>query len=152
MSNEQSPRFHVDGTLPEEGHIFVFGSNEAGRHGAGAAKAAKVHFGAHYGVGRGPSGQSYAIPTKDKNLKTLPLDAIAQSVEDFLRYAKIFPEKRFFVTRIGCQLAGYANEDIAPLFANAPPNCSFAKEWRPYIRDAKPLPIDLRPDPRPGPY
>ena len=56
--------------------LFVFGSNEAGRHGKGAALHAKQHYGAEYGVGVGPSGDAYAIPTKDGKLKTLPLTKI----------------------------------------------------------------------------
>lgn len=131
-------QYHQDGSSPTGPEIFVFGSNEAGRHGAGAAKAAKIQFGAVYGVGRGPTGQSYAIPTKDKDLRTLSLEKIEKSVNDFLDYARLYPEKTFFVTRIGCDLAGYKNEDVAPMFKNAPANCSFAKEWRAYMH-ASPL-------------
>lgn len=99
--------------------IFVFGSNLAGRHGAGAALIAKNQFGATYGVGFGPQGQCYAIPTKDRNLKVLPLDEIEPYVKVFIEYAKQNPELTFKVTKVGCGLSGYSVSDIAPMFRDA---------------------------------
>lgn len=110
--------------------IFVFGSNRAGRHGKGAALFAKNHRGAIYGQGFGRQGNSFAIPTKDENLKTLPLASIELGVLAFLLYADEHPELEFEVTRIGCGLAGYSEEEIAPMFANAPKNCHLPKGWR----------------------
>lgn len=109
--------------------VFVFGSNLAGRHGAGAALHARENYGAEYGVGIGPTGRSYAIPTKDKNLNVLPLDDIQLAVNDFIMYAIAHPETVFFVTRIGCGLAGYTDKQIAPLFEHAPNNCSLDMIW-----------------------
>ena len=100
--------------LPNE--VFVFGSNLAGIHGAGAAKDACIRFGARWGVGVGLSGQSYAIPTKNANLETLPLGDIAVFVEEFLGFASRNSKLTFLVTPIGCGLAGYEPKDIAPLF------------------------------------
>lgn len=99
--------------------IFVFGSNLAGIHGAGAALIARNQFGAILGVGFGPQGHSYAIPTKDRNLKSLPLDEIEPYVNIFIEYAKMLPHLTFKVTKIGCGLAGYSVTDIAPLFRAA---------------------------------
>ncbi len=99
--------------------IFVFGSNLSGRHGAGAALIAKNQFGAIYGVGFGPQGQCYAIPTKDRNLKVLPLNEIEPYIKVFIEYAKQNPESTFKVTKIGCGLAGYSVYDIAPMFRDA---------------------------------
>lgn len=96
--------------------IFVFGSNLAGYHGAGAARNAVEVWGAQYGVGFGPTGQSYAIPTKDKDIQTLPLTRIAVYTGEFASYASNHPELTFLVTRIGCGLAGYTDEEMAPLF------------------------------------
>ena len=110
--------------------IFVFGSNLAGRHGAGAAKAAKELWGAVYGVGIGRQGRAYAIPTKDHSIKSLPLNQISYHVADFLIHAAAHPEDEFVVTRIGCGLAGYHDEDIAPMFSNAPVNCTLPEGWR----------------------
>ena len=126
--------FHQDNTTPR-GHdwVFVFGSNLAGRHGAGAAKVAHVNFGAKYGVGAGPTGRSYAIPTKDRHLKSLSLDEIRHQVTTFIEVAKSKPKSRFYVTRIGCGLAGYADADVAPMFASAPMNCSFPEPWREHL-------------------
>lgn len=97
-------------------NVFVFGSNLAGRHGAGAALFAKKHHGAIYGVGEGIQGNSYGIPTKDSNIQTLPIESIRGYVDNFLKFAGDNPQCNFNVTAIGCGLAGYTPEDIAPLF------------------------------------
>jgi len=114
--------------------VFVFGSNLAGQHGAGAAKFACRHRSAQYGVGEGRTGNAYAIPTKDQMLRTLHIDEIAFRVRRFIRYARDNPEVLFQVTPIGCGLAGYKPEQIAPLFIDAPTNCQFRDErdrdWR----------------------
>lgn len=133
MTHQRFSRYHPDHTLPpadDASWVWVFGSNLAGRHGAGAAKVAKVSFGAVYGHGRGPTGRAYAIPTKDGSLKVLELAQIEKSIEDFVLYASIHPEKLFFVTRVGCGLAGHDDALIAPLFAAAPPNCSLPIDWK----------------------
>lgn len=111
------------------GPIFVFGSNLAGRHGAGAAKDAVKYYGARYGKGEGHHGCSYAIPTKDKNLNPLPLDEIRRYVRRFLGYAALYSHLTFRVTRVGCGLAGYKDEQIAPMFSKATNNCILPKEW-----------------------
>lgn len=128
VASLRSYAFHQDGTAPADG-VFVFGSNLASRHGKGAALLAKQRYGARGGIGYGPSGNSYAIPTKDAALGVLTIAAIRRYVVDFLNYARLHPEQRFFVSRIGCGLAGYADADIAPLFLGAPGNCSFAEPW-----------------------
>ena len=131
--------YHIDGTIPNKGTVFVFGSNLAGKHGAGAAYVAAKSFGAIYGQGVGymeksVDKRSYAIPTKDKTIHTLPLEAIQLHINNFLKFAYDHPELQFFVTRIGCGLAGYKDYQIAPLFINAPENCSFAEKWRSDIK------------------
>lgn len=110
--------------------IFVFGSNLAGRHGKGAARFAKEHHGAVYGIGTGLQGDSYAIPTKDERLRTLPLITIRAHVEAFKKMARSFPSWTFNVTRVGCGLAGYSDDDIAPMFHDAPMNCKLPEGWR----------------------
>ena len=97
--------------------IFVFGSNLAGRHGAGAALCAFCKHGAIYGQGGGIQGNSYGIPTKDGRLNTLDLHLIEQHVWEFFRFAHSHPEMTFNVTPIGCGLAGYTPYEIAPMFA-----------------------------------
>lgn len=125
-------KFHKDGTQPRHGEVFVFGSNLAGRHGAGAAKAA-LKFGAKMGVGVGLSGMTYAIPTKDEYLRTLPLNIIELYVDRFNRFTLQYPEVEFFVTRVGCGLAGYTDKDIAPMFRGASGNCNFSEEWKRFV-------------------
>ena len=103
----------------EDGEIFVFGSNESGIHGAGAAKLAFDKFGAVWKVGVGHEGKTYAIPTKDYVIKTLDLEEINDYVKEFLIYAEKNPDFTFLVTKIGCGLASYKEVDIAPLFKKA---------------------------------
>lgn len=109
--------------------IFVFGSNEAGVHGAGAARIANKLFGAKMGIGIGRTGQTYAIPTKDKSIRTLPVKAIEEYVQEFIEEAKNFPHLTFLVTQIGCGLAGYNPKDIAPMFRDAPSNVVIPEEF-----------------------
>ncbi|WEX09164.1 hypothetical protein [Chelativorans sp. AA-79] len=110
--------------------VFVFGSNLAGRHGKGAALWARHHRGAIYGRGVGPQGDAYAIPTKDRHLRVLPLPVIRSHVADFLGYARHRPDLRFEVTPIGCGLAGYRPDQIAPMFAGAPANVFLPDAFR----------------------
>jgi hypothetical protein len=99
---------------------FVYGSNEAGIHGAGAAKHA-LQFGAKMGV-TGLMGQTYGISTKDESIQTLPLDKIHDYVREFLYEAETRPQLVFLVTEIGCGLAGLTPEQIAPMFRGASSN------------------------------
>lgn len=125
--------FHEDGTLPTTGEIFVFGSNLAGRHGKGAAFIATKRFGAVYGVASGMTGQCYAIPTKDEVLRTLSLETIAKSAGVFCEFTYINKDKRFFVSAVGCGLAGYKPSDIAPMFSGCNVNCTFPHTWYGYV-------------------
>lgn len=110
--------------------IFVFGSNLAGRHGKGAALCAYRQHGAIYGRGVGLQRDSYAIPTKGLKLEVLPLGEIAEHVRVFLAFASNNPQLVFNVTKIGCGLAGYKEEQIAPMFQDAPINCILPDGWR----------------------
>lgn len=124
--------FHRDHTRPAKGQVFVFGSNEAGIHGAGAAALA-LEYGAVWGKGVGHYGMTYAIPTKDRNVETLNLSKIRPYIVDFVAYTKAHPELQFFVTRVGCGLAGYEDYQIAPLFKGAQ-HCSFPETWEQYVK------------------
>lgn len=112
------------GTLPEritpsqvnilaDGEIFVFGSNFQGRHMGGAARVAQEKYGAVWGIGEGLQGNSYAIPTMEG------LENLAPAVQRFTSFAKQHQELKFFVTAIGCGIAGYQADEIAPFFLNA---------------------------------
>lgn len=94
--------------------IFVFGSNLAGLHGGGAARVAMNKFGAVWRQGVGLQGQSYAIPTMQGGPET-----IRPYVDEFIEFAKNHPALKFYVTRIGCGIAGFKDEEIAPLFRSA---------------------------------
>lgn len=110
--------------------IFVFGSNLAGRHGKGAALYARRYRGAVYGQGEGLQGNSYAIPTKDAQLRKLPLPVVACAVERFVAFARLRPDLQFQLTPIGCGLAGFTRQQIEPLFAAIPANVIPPPEWR----------------------
>ena len=94
--------------------IFVFGSNLAGSHGGGAARLAYDRFGAIWGQGVGLQGQSYGIPTMHGGV-----EVIKPYVDEFIEFAKQHPEYQFLVTKIGCGIAGFAIEEMAPLFQQA---------------------------------
>lgn len=114
--------------------VFVFGSNLPGYHGAGAALYARQHYGAIMYRGRGIQNRSYAIPTKDWDLRVLPLDRIKPFVDEFAEFALNYeiarPEIVFRLTAIGCGLAGYLPDQMAPMFKHCPPNCYYPVEWK----------------------
>ncbi len=101
-------------TQLEKNEVFVFGSNLAGAHGGGAALLAFRKFGAIWGQGVGLQGQSYGIPTMQGGVET-----IKPYVDEFIEFAKTHSDLIFLVTRIGCGIAGFTNEEIAPLFCAA---------------------------------
>jgi len=101
-------------TQLRKGEVFVFGSNLDGYHGGGAARIAMKEFGAVWGQGVGLQGQSYAIPTMQGGVET-----IKPYVDEFITFAKEHKKLTFFVTPIGCGIAGFTPKEIAPLFAAA---------------------------------
>jgi hypothetical protein len=115
----------IERTTPEiiktisENEVFVFGSNLSGRHGKGAAKTA-LSWGAKYGQASGIQGKTYGIPTKDASIRrTLSIEEIKPFVDDFIEWAKYNSGNIFYVTEIGCGLAGLKPKEIAPLFKEA---------------------------------
>ncbi len=111
MKQKFTPEFITE-LQPNE--IFVFGSNLQGMHAGGAARVAYNKFGAVWGNGVGLQGQSYAIPTMHGGV-----EAIRPYTDEFIKFAAQHPELTFLVTRIGCGIAGFADKEIAPLFASA---------------------------------
>lgn len=112
-----------------DGQYFVFGSNLAGKHIGGAALTAKNKFGAIEGKGEGIQGQSYAFPTLDESLEQRTHAELNESVRKLYSIAKSMPDKTFFLTKVGCGLAGYEEEYIKSLFKNAPQNIILPKDW-----------------------
>lgn len=110
--------------------IFVFGSNLAGHHGGGAAKTAHKLFGAQWGVGDGPTGHCYALPTMQGGVET-----IKPYADKFIQYAIEHPDNRFLLTPVGCGIAGFKDSEMAPLFSKAldVPNIAVPKQWLPYM-------------------
>ena len=112
MYNREYTPERITELKPNE--IFVFGSNLAGAHSGGAARLAYNRFGAIWGQGVGLQGQSYAIPTMQGGVET-----IKPYVDEFIRFAKQHLEQKFLVTKIGCGIAGFKVDEIAPLFYHA---------------------------------
>lgn len=134
--SDYNSTFIVDEDIEQlnENEIFVFGSNEAGIHGKGAAKKA-LEFGAKRKEGIGEYGKTYAIPTKDSGIKTLSLLKIKEYVDQFIIYASRNQNKTYLVTAIGTGLAGYADKDIAPMFSNISSNIKLPKKWKKILSD-----------------
>lgn len=116
--------------------IFVFGSNLSGIHGAGSARHAMDVHCAAYGNGNGFWGNSYAIPTKDENIKTMALNEIKPYIDRFILFAINHPKWIFNVVAIGCGLAGYKPEQIAPMFKGYPKNCRLPVEFTSIIGES----------------
>lgn len=108
----------------EKVKVFVFGSNTQGRHGAGAARDAKERWGAIYGQAEGRQGNAYGIVTKElrSDKPKVTLQDVKAGVGRFIEYAKANPEIQFLLTPVGCGLAGFTDDQIAPLFSGAPSN------------------------------
>ena len=107
--------------------VFVFGSNPQGHHGGGAALIAYREFGAVWGEGRGHHGSTYAIDTMSG------LDVLADEARTFLAYAAAHPELRFLLTPVGCGIAGYRPEQVAPLFADLPSHVTVPRSFVPFL-------------------
>lgn len=118
--NKVTPEL-IDHLEPNE--YVVVGTNYEGRHGAGAALYAMENFGLQYGCGEGLSGQTYALPTMSG------LKDIEMAAWDFIQFAKFNPDKTFYLTRVGCGIAGNKDEEVAPLFIDAPENVIKPKGW-----------------------
>lgn len=129
MSEREEDRYHrLMVELGDRG-VFVFGSNLAGRHGAGAAKVAREMYGAVPSVGDGLMGRCYALPTKDDDLNTLSWEEQVRWVRVFLQDVAVCPDRVFVLTRVGCGLAGRPDAEMAPLFAECPPNVIQPLAW-----------------------
>jgi len=135
-------RFYSGNITPDGNTVFVFGSNPEGRHGAGAAKVARVHFGAVYGQGEGLQGHSYAIPTKDLRItenngfKSIPAETIISSIRKLYDCARQNPDKQFKVAYRNTytrSLNGYTGIEMIRMFLDAgeiPENVWFSEEWK----------------------
>ena len=115
---------------PSDPRVFVFGSNIRGIHGGGAAAYAARQLGAEHGIGEGRTGRTYALPTCAAPGVPLSIERVAEHVARFLEHARAFPAITFYVSEVGCGIAGFTAEQIAPLFATAPPNCDMPPGWR----------------------
>jgi len=111
----------------EPGAVFVFGSNAEGQHWGGAAAHAYNNFGAEWGVGEGLTGSSYALPTMTG------LADLHAAVTRFLRRAASRPDLRFYVTRVGCGIAGHTPAEVAPAFAGHPLNVIIPADFQAVI-------------------
>ena len=116
-------------------NVFVFGSNLAGIHGAGAAQFAyqELGFPLYQGEGLAPNKKAYAFPTKGYSIQTLPLYSIKASIVLFYNTLINNEDLTFYMSRVGCGLAGYKDSDIAPLFKRIKGNIIYPTEWEEYL-------------------
>lgn len=140
----------IDKSVDTKDMIFVFGSNEQGKHGGGAAAAALNTKGAEWNVGFGLKGRSFALPTCSRstsqpNSEITP-DRFRYYIYCFILFAKMVQageiselpaDTKFQVTRVGTGLAAWSDAVVAPLFAAAPDNCYFDDAWKPFLGDSK---------------
>lgn len=117
-------------TTLKPNQVFVFGSNTAGRHGAGAALQAKAYFWTVNGIGEGPTGRCYAIPTLDRGLHKRTDAELSESIRRFLLHATWFPGVEFLLTKVGCGLAGYTEDYIRAKFVVVPSNVILPDDWK----------------------
>lgn len=112
-------------------HVFVFGSNKLGIHGAGSAKTATSHWGAIEGIGSGRSGNSYALVTRLSPQRSVDIAQLRREIRKFLKYAHDHPELVFLMTAVGCGMAGFAPAIVAPMFVAMalPANVILPIEW-----------------------
>jgi hypothetical protein len=110
--------------------IFVFGSNQRGAHAGGAARLATEEFGAQEGVGEGLTGRCYAFPTLSANFEKVSRSSLEASRDRFFATARQNPDKTFLLTKVGCGIAGFTEDEIRPLFKNAPANVILPEDWR----------------------
>ncbi|MCQ4165105.1 A1S_2505 family phage non-structural protein [Tahibacter harae] len=110
--------------------IFVFGSNLAGHHAGGAARQAAECFGATDGVGEGMTGHCYAFPTLGHQLERLPLQQLEASRDRLYSCCHNHPQLRFLLTKVGCGIAGYAEQAMQDLFQDPPRNLVLPHDWQ----------------------
>lgn len=109
-----------------------------GIHGAGSAREANKNWAAVWGVGSGPTGQAYAIPTKPAPYKTsLPIDVIKSHVQEFFKYAREHPDLQFVCVKVGCGRAGYTVAEMAPLWRGAPPNVLLHVDFKIFLDEVE---------------
>ena len=104
----------IESLKPNE--VFVFGSNMNGNHYGGAARIAYDHFGASWGVGEGESGMTYAIPTLNHGMEKVTHQQLSGSISRFIAFCEEHPEKEFYLTKIGCGIAGWSIYEVAEIF------------------------------------
>lgn len=122
--------------LPGDPRVFVFGSNLLGLHGGGAARYAYDKLGAKWGKGEGLMGNCYALPTCYRPGEPVTLLELAVYIDNFINFARVYPELQFFVSKVGCGLAGIDENIVAEIFhdLDAPDNCDLPPSWR-YTND-----------------
>lgn len=124
MTNDSGPFKPIP-----DGAVYVYGANESYINASGTARIAREEYGAGMGRGWGLVGKSFGIPTKDWDINTLSLAEIKHYVNRFRSFAVSRPNMTFYITKIGCGLAGLREEDIRPMFLDAPANCILPYGW-----------------------
>lgn len=113
----------------KEGEVFVFGSNYAGNHAGGAARQAHDDFGAEMGIGEGLTGACYAFPTLESDMNRRGRRGLEMSRNRLYSTARALPDMQFLLTKVGCGIAGYPEDEMKSLFADAPENVILPEDW-----------------------
>lgn len=121
---------HIEDLHPNE--VFVFGSNANGNHYGGAANLAYQRFGAVWGVGEGLRGNSYALPTLNRNMERVSIGALKQAFKHLFQEIDFNPELCFLLTKVGCGIAGYTVEEVARTFWESV-NSFYDGRWTTYV-------------------
>ena len=126
------PKYDKKGFIVElePNEVFVFGSNAYGAHAGGAAMTAVRRFGAINGQSEGLQGQSYAINTMSGK------EEMFTQIKRFLRFAFEHQELTFYVTELGCGIAGYSPAEVAPAFVKSPRNVILPESFRVILKDS----------------
>ena len=84
--------------------------------------------------------EAYAIPTVDSAIEPLPIEIIQMYVDKLIRYSLEYSDTTFFVTRIGCGIAGFTDEQMSSLFYgwHTLHNFDLPEEWMQYLPDLLP--------------
>ena len=134
MAKRLKYKYHTENDPATSDEVYVFNSNLAGLHREVFSSVASSMFGAQTGVSVGYVGNSYAIPTKDRFIRSLSLTQIKKHVADFIAFTNAHPEMKFYVVRLDLGTHEFKPYHIAPMFAGCARNCRFPVQWKPFLK------------------
>jgi len=136
MAKRLKYKYHFNNLLPENSseYIFVFGSNLAGIHKTDLGEIAQTYYYAETGISIGLTGNSYAIPIKDRFIRILHINDVKKYVDQFIEFTNNQPDKKFWISDFCIDKKGYKPNQFAILFRGCNNNCNFPLSWKPYLK------------------